>query len=302
MMFTRTARNATIAQQEQPLDKYVVCKDENDCTEATETSSECFSSATKPQRRISFAPYMDVCDIPSREDMTNVEYCLSFYSPDEIALLNDEHNETADRMDSGKKAKKSAPYRGLESWTQKGQRDMNARIFSCMDSVLNEQDKQWADDRNSTRRIAKASKSLTKTSRNRALEFAKQDEKEARKVYEEHLEGNDEEEDEPHIPLRAVIRQSTIMKSKKTKGVSGRSVDGGSSHSRSLGMSIHSHDSCDSALWSLSSNSVFDKQANPPKKRKSKKKSPAREGKTLTETPAKTPASRRKKIKKVIVV
>lgn len=305
-MYTKMTPNATITEDEQPFDKFVVCQDENDCTEATksvteidETPSDC--SNPESRRGISFAPEIDLYEIPSREDMTEAEYYLSFYSPDEIAFMNEEQNRTADRMDSGKKAKKSSPFRGLEAWTQKGQHEMNQRILSCVDSVLDEQDKQWTDRRNSTRRIAKASKSLTRMSRDIASKVAKQDEKEARKVYEEHLDGNDEEEDEPHIPLCAVIRQSTIIRNKKKKAGSGKSLDG-SSHSLDLGMSMHSHDSCDSGFWSVSSNSVFDKPKTPKKKRKSKKKSAAREGKSPKGTPAKTTASRRKKISKVMIV
>ncbi|KAL3940429.1 MAG: hypothetical protein SGBAC_005037 [Bacillariaceae sp.] len=298
--------NATITEQDQSFDKHVVCNDDNDCTEATESVTEITetpSDCSNPESRrgISFAPEIEEYEIPSREDMTADEYYLSFYSPEEIAFMNVEQNETADRMEAGKKAKKSTPFRGLEAWTQRGQHEMNQRIFSCVDSVLDEQDKQWTKGRNSTRKIAKASKSLTKTSRNKALELAKQDEKEARKVYEEHLDENDEAEDEPHVPLRAVIRQSTIIRNKKKKAGSSKSLDG-SIHSLDLGMSMHSHDSCDSGFWSLSSNSVFDKPATPKKKRKSKKKSAAREGKSPKDTPAKTTASRRKKIGKVMIV
>lgn len=294
-----------ISEYHQPLEKHVVFSDENDFTESTEfiieiTESTSQYSNAEPQRRISFAPEMELCEIPHREDMTDEEYYLSFYSPDEIAVMNEEQNESADRMESGKKAKKSTPYRGLEAWTQRGQHEMNQRIFSCVDSVLDEQDKQWTKGRSSTRKIAKASKSLTKTSRKIALELAKQDEKDARKIYEGHLDENHQEEESSHIPLRAVIRSSTIMKSKKTKNSdsSNRSLDA-SSHSLDLGISMHSHDSCDSGFWSLSSNSLA---SAPKKKRKSKKKSAAREGKNPKETPAKTPASRRKKIGKVVVV
>ncbi|KAL3940427.1 MAG: hypothetical protein SGBAC_005035 [Bacillariaceae sp.] len=302
-MLTKIARDETTIQYERPVDQCYVCKDDIDCTAATdsttvttETSSECCNA--KSQRRISFGPEIWEYEIPSREDMTEAEYNLSFYSPDEIAFLNEEQNETVDRMDSGKKPKKSSPYRGLEAWTQKGQHNMNQRIFACVDSVLDEQDKQWTDRRNSTRRIAKASKTLTRMSRDIAFKLAKQDEKEARKVYEEHSGENDEEENEPHVPLRAVIRQSTIMRSKKKRSGSGRSLDG-SSHSMGLEISLHSHDSCDSGLWSLSSNSVFEKaEQTPQKKRKSKQKPAVREGKTPKETPAKTLASQRRRYKK----
>ncbi|CAJ1932533.1 unnamed protein product [Cylindrotheca closterium] len=310
-MRTQMETNRAITDYDEPLEKPVVSQDENDCTESTDSFTEFagesishYSNNPESKHRITFAPELEVCEIPHREDMTDEEYHLAFYSKNEIAFMNEEQNETADRIEAGKKAKKSTTYRGLEAWTQMGQHEMNQRIFSCVDSVLDEQDKQWTKGRNSTRRIAKASKGLTKTSRKIALELAKQDEKEARKVYEEHLDEHDKAaQEEPfHLPLVAVITNSTIMKkSKKYTPDSLRSLNA-SSHSMDLGLSMHSHDSCDSGLWSLSSSSILEKPTTPKKKRKSKKKSAAREGKAEKETPAKTTASRRKKINKVMVV
>eukprot|EP00526_Cylindrotheca_closterium_P014842 CAMPEP_0113636180 /NCGR_PEP_ID=MMETSP0017_2-20120614/18881_1 /TAXON_ID=2856 /ORGANISM="Cylindrotheca closterium" /LENGTH=286 /DNA_ID=CAMNT_0000547035 /DNA_START=88 /DNA_END=948 /DNA_ORIENTATION=- /assembly_acc=CAM_ASM_000147 len=283
------APNATITEYDQPLEKFVAYNDENDHTETTVSISE----TEKTVKRITFDEELEECEIPNREDMSEDEYYLSFYSPAEIAWMNEEQNETADRIEAGKKEKKSAPYRGLEAWTQRGQHEMNQRIFSCVDSVLDEQDKQWTKGHGSTRRLAKASKSLTKTSKNLALGLAKQDEKDARKIYESDLDGDDKEE-ESCIPLRAIISNSTIMKSKKSRRGSNKSLDGGSS-SFDLSMSMHSTDSCDSGFFSFATES-----STPKKKRKSKKKSAAREGKAPKETPAKTTASRRKQLKKVM--
>lgn len=296
---------------EQPLEKPLNYKledaAENDDTEVTEEISSAEFSQEEPSRKITFYHEVEECEIPSREDMSDEECYLCYYSPDEIAWMNQEQNETADRMEAGKKAKKATPYRGLEAWTQRGQHQMNQRIFSCVDSVLDEQDQQWQKQKSSTRKIAKASKSITKTSKKLALELAKQDEKDARKIYEQHLNDDDDvdvdvdqdeqqEEEQPHIPLRDMIRNSTIMKSKKKKMSSNRSLDG-SSHSMDLGISMHSCDSCDSGFWSIHSTPSLLEKKPKKKKRKSKKKSAAREGKTPKETPAKTPASRRKKIK-----
>jgi len=140
-------------------------------------------SLQEPQQKISFYPKVEVYEISNREDRSKEEYYLCFYSPDEITWTNEELHETADRMESGKKAKKSKPYRGLEAWTQRGRHEMNQRVFSYIDSVLDEQEKQRKTSKPiSTRKIAKACRSLTKTSKTIALELAKQDEKEACKV------------------------------------------------------------------------------------------------------------------------
>lgn len=288
-------------------------EEEESVTEVTEITDGTSSSfLQEPKRKINFYPEVELCEIPNRWDMSDEEYFLCFYSPDEIDWMNEEQNETADRIESGEEAKRDTPYRGLEAWTQEGQYLMNQRIFSCVDAVLDEQDKQWKKNKSSTRKIARASKSLSKSSNKLALELAKQDEIEARKIYEEDL--NDEHDDydhdeqdneeETHIPLRAVIQNSTFMKSKrgKSKNPNGpssvRSLDGSFASIEQIGMSMHSRDSFDSGFWSLtsSSNSVLDKPKK--KKRKSKKKSAARDGLTPNEDPKKTPASRRKKIKK----
>jgi len=299
---------------EKPGAKVVVDDAETDATETSESleirPSHDFDDDEEPGRRIRFAPEVDVFDIPSRDELTDDEYYLSFYSKEEIACMNQAQNETADRMESGKKAKKSSPYRGLEAWTKEGQQIMSQRILACIDAVLNEQDRQWACGRDSMRRIAKVYKSLSKTSKLIARELAKKDEKEACKVYEQSCEEDNpvqEDDDLWEEPLRMAIESSSIMKKKKKKmnrSSSGRSIGSTDTISldsfSSLGASLHSTDSTDSAFWSLNSSSLFDIKPSGgeiPKKRKCKKKSAARLGEECPDSPGKTSGPRRKVVR-----
>jgi len=294
-----------VKQLEKPAVHVIVSEAETDATsESIEIRPSHHFDGEEPQRRIRFAPEMDILEIPTREELTDDEYYLSFYSKEEFACMNEAQNETADRMERGKKAKKSTAYRGLEAWTQEGQREMNQRIFACVDSVLDEQDRQWKCGRDSVRRIAKVYRSLTKTSKSVARKLARQDENEACKIYKQY-DGKDcrvqEEDDIWEEPLRLVIESSTVMKKKKKKKEnftsSGRSIDSMDT------MSVNS-DSADSAFWSLNSSSLFDMKpvSEIPKKRKCKKKSAARFGEECPDSPAKTTASRRKSIKNEVVV
>eukprot|EP00980_Cylindrotheca_fusiformis_P019467 scaffold6708_cov134-Cylindrotheca_fusiformis.AAC.37 len=142
---------------------------------------------------VRFALHMDVFDILCRDEYTDEELAACFYSQDDISDMNAVQTEIADRMEQGKRAKKSSPYRGLEAWTEQGQLDMNERIYACVDAVLDEQSLQWADGISSRKRIAKVAKRMSQESVRKALKLAKQDEKEAKRTYKKALEEFEDE-------------------------------------------------------------------------------------------------------------
>jgi hypothetical protein len=252
------------------------------------------SSDQEEDRTIRFALDVDVFYVLHRDDLTDDEVTDSHYSAGEIAAMNEAQGETADRLESGKKAKKSSPYRGLEAWTQQGQLYMNQRIFSCVDAVLDEQERQWTDDLTSTKRIAKVSRKFTKTSVDIALDLAKQDEKEARKTYQKELD----QETEPDHNLKQaslilLIQASPLMTRKKKVSIkktktrtqtsmtsrkthkSQQKVQKTSPKAPKSPQKLHKKSEPQSGFWSLSSGtkSLFDSVPKKQKKSKSPTKS-----------------------------
>ena len=118
-----------------------------------------------------------------REEYTKAERENYFYTIEDRLEGYKKIKKVVKRMKSGKKCKKSSPYRGLESQTIEGAEEINRRIFSCIDAVMDAQEKQWDDDIVDCERIARISRKLSKKSTSLALKRAKSDHKEAIKAY-----------------------------------------------------------------------------------------------------------------------
>ena len=84
---------------------------------------------------------------------------------------------------SSSKCKKNENYRGLENRTEQGQKECNQQIHSCIDAVMDEQDKQWEEDIIDWERIADCSRQVSIYCSIVASKRAIQDAKDARKAY-----------------------------------------------------------------------------------------------------------------------
>lgn len=211
---------------------------------------------------IRFALHMHVFDILCREEYSEDERAASYYTADEITAINDAQSDAADRMASGKKAKKSSPYRGLEAWTDQGQLAMNERIFTCVDAVLDEQEQQWINGISSRKRVAKVSKTFSGASTQIALDLAKHDAKDAKKAYRKDLEDSErslfseQQGDTLSSSLRMSIQASPLMAPKKKVTISARKLRKGQRKS--------SNNSSTSSINSSTSNKDSSKQPKSP--------------------------------------
>lgn len=74
-------------------------------------------------------------------------------------------------------------YRGLEGFTTERSESSTNSVDVCIDAVLDEQEMQWDREEDDFDRIAAISQDLSKCSIDRAIMRAKEDEREARRIY-----------------------------------------------------------------------------------------------------------------------
>ncbi|CAJ1932531.1 unnamed protein product [Cylindrotheca closterium] len=136
-------------------------------------------------RRIAFAPMATRHPIISRAEYSRDEVEESWWTPKQREVLNKAHNKTVDRLETGLKEKKSAPYRGLEKIAIDGYHRMVEAKNMYVDTVMDEQQRQWnAGDLDlDWEVIANLTHQISRRSTQEALMYALYDENEAREAY-----------------------------------------------------------------------------------------------------------------------
>ena len=148
-----------------------------------ETDSRTSSQASGPQHAISFAPATKVHEIMGLEEYSEKELRRCWYSPEEKEKMNASKDKIVARLEAGKKPRSDMTYRGLECWTTKGGQKLDENIARSVNSVMDEQDRQWALNCDDWDKIAEVSAAVTVDSGRIAREVALEDEKEAQLVW-----------------------------------------------------------------------------------------------------------------------
>jgi hypothetical protein len=157
--------------------------------------------------RVRFEEAVKRHNVLSLDDYTQREMTKSWYSDEEKEKITEKHNTLVRRLELGKKCKRKMTYRGLECWTEQGSVELDKSIARTVDAVMDEQDAQWTAGLDSWSEMAKVSRAVSKESRNRALELAEEDAREARKAYETGEEEPGSDEDSTSAMSRLVKRE-----------------------------------------------------------------------------------------------
>lgn len=135
------------------------------------------------KKNVWFATKLKYHEIMSHRDYSEKELRKCWYEPDEEERMNDKSNEAIERYESGKPLRRNETYRGLEPWTEDGERRFARSVEKCVDGVMDEQNSQWDMDINDWDRLAEVSLSVTDESKRRSRRIAVQDEKDAMHIY-----------------------------------------------------------------------------------------------------------------------
>jgi hypothetical protein len=137
-------------------------------------------------RRIRFSMTVKKHLVESCRSFSEKERSNCWYSTEEKTKRNSKVAKLVDRMNAGKPEKRSRPYRGLYSRTDKGTADFNLQIARTLNAVLDEQDRQWEADVTEEVRIASICRNVTAVMAEQALHIAYQDELEAAAIQGSH--------------------------------------------------------------------------------------------------------------------
>eukprot|EP00526_Cylindrotheca_closterium_P019735 CAMPEP_0113624898 /NCGR_PEP_ID=MMETSP0017_2-20120614/12849_1 /TAXON_ID=2856 /ORGANISM="Cylindrotheca closterium" /LENGTH=232 /DNA_ID=CAMNT_0000534971 /DNA_START=58 /DNA_END=756 /DNA_ORIENTATION=+ /assembly_acc=CAM_ASM_000147 len=170
-----------ISEQDLTVDDTFDNDDISECSTICTFASSC--ELPLQNKRVQFASHAYCQYTISRYEITLEEALKTWIFADEKAKMMSNYSLTAERMKSGKKAKKNSSYRGLECFHESDADELRETIKSCVDAVLDEQEKQWDKDSTNWRKYAKVSKKTSKASVKLALKRAKEDEREAKKAY-----------------------------------------------------------------------------------------------------------------------
>ena len=156
--------------------------DENDVSEASSASTT--STPRGPQTTVRFSPIVEYYDIISLNDYAEKELRRCWYSSEEKERMNRNKDKTVARLEAGKPARGDTTYQGLQCWTAQGGKALDESIALVVNSVMDEQDRQWAANVDDFERIAQISAAATAHSAKAALENGLNDEMEARLAWE----------------------------------------------------------------------------------------------------------------------
>lgn len=144
-------------------------------------------SSFESSRRVYFSDSVSGYYILNLDEYSEAEITKCWYTRKESKRMQEKHLEIVERMESGKRCKRNASYRGLED--KETQNIRETAIHSIVDAIMDEQEEQWLADIFDWDRFTEISKELSKESCELALKRAKRDEKEAKKLYKELPEG-----------------------------------------------------------------------------------------------------------------
>lgn len=137
----------------------------------------------KADRTVLFVPANDtIALVESSKDFTGEELRLSWHSSPEMIEMRDRCIKHTLKLELGD-VKNPSCYRGLEGFTTERSESSTNSVVACIDAVMDEQEMQWDREEDDFDRIAAISRDLSKCSIDRAIMRAKEDEREARRIY-----------------------------------------------------------------------------------------------------------------------
>lgn len=137
--------------------------------------------------RVKFSPLATKYLIMTLDEYTPEEIEETWWTPSQREVLNKTHNKTINRLEAGRKEKKSAPYRGLEKIAIEGYQTSKQAKNAYVDTVMDEMERQWRDSNGSEPldwgKISSLTQEITAKSAQEAIMIALSDENEARAAY-----------------------------------------------------------------------------------------------------------------------
>lgn len=125
------------------------------------------------------------------QDYTEKELQKCWYSREDRLKNEHRRSKVLKRMNEGKACEPNMTYRGLEYLTSRGGILLDQRIGACIDSVMDEQDQQWASGIDDFYKIATIASNTTVESKLNALTVALRDEQEAKLAYRQFNDSTD---------------------------------------------------------------------------------------------------------------
>ena len=142
------------------------------------------SVLTKRRRLARFSRVVEVYLIESHDCYTDEEYVNCWYTPEEKDMMKYNRGQYLSRMNAGKAQEKhNRTYRGLETCCETGFAEFQDQIYKTVDAVMDEQDRQWAENVTDELKIRAASLQATEGSAERARHLARLDEFEAMSIH-----------------------------------------------------------------------------------------------------------------------
>jgi hypothetical protein len=126
-------------------------------------------------------------------------------------------DKTVARIEKGKPARGSVPYRGLECWTTVGGELLDQHISVVVAAVMDEQDAQWDADSDDRARIAAVSRAATGHSQEKAYRVAAEDERAAQLAWSLHEDASQQSADDDSLVSSSSRRSSSSKKKSKAQ-------------------------------------------------------------------------------------
>jgi hypothetical protein len=174
-------------------------------------------SAFLQSRTITFAVAIKRQEIPSHEDYSEKELKKCWYTDADKEKMQLTKDKTVARIEKGKPAKGSVPYRGLECWTTVGGELLDQHISIVVAAVMDEQDAQWDADSDDRARIAAVSQAATGHSQEKAYRVAAEDERAALLAWSLHEDASQQSGDDDSLVSSSSRRSSSSKKKSKAQ-------------------------------------------------------------------------------------
>ena len=202
--------------------------------DSSSTSSRSRNSNKNNHKVIRFASSLQHFETLCRDDYTESEVKNTWYSAGEQKVMKSKQNKLVKRMDKGKKPKGDESFRGMENLALNGYQEMMHRKHRCIDSVMDEQERQWKLNVVDWDRIKELAMECSQECIAEALKFGEKDEIEAKKALKKpwlptdssHSEGKDSSHSEStdctdcsdiSFTLRRQLSKPSINKSKSRR-------------------------------------------------------------------------------------
>ena len=144
--------------------------------------SDCSSFSSSGRKAVRFASSLQHYETLCRDDYTESEVENSWYSTAEQKQMKINQDKLVKRMDKGKKPKSNESFRGMERLVVDGYQEMMQRKHRCIDSVMDEQERQWKLDIFDWDQMAELAIDSSQECIAQALKLAEEDEVEAKKA------------------------------------------------------------------------------------------------------------------------